>query len=196
LVSGSHAIGFLNLPGEGNTGISGGAWISAGQQDPDWILVSKPASEPNLARVVGAASGWLATSATSRWIGPGRSNGSPVVAAAGTYVYRIDIDLTGMTMAGYVEGRFLSDDTADIYLNGNYSHSWATSTSAQTWTDFEIDRGWIPGQMNFLEVVVQNPTDSVTGFRVEFTAAEPVPEPMTIAGLATGLALLSRRRRR
>ncbi|MCX7799486.1 MAG: PEP-CTERM sorting domain-containing protein [Fimbriimonadales bacterium] len=195
-VAGAHAIAFLNLPGEGNTGISGGAWIAAGQLDPDWINVSRPATEPNVPRVVGAASGWLATSATSRWIGPGRSNGVAVVAAAGTYVYRIDIDLGGMSTVGYLEGRLLSDNTANVYLNGDRTTSWATSTSAQTWTNFKIDKGWILGQMNFLEVVVQNSTDSVTGFRVEFTKAEPVPEPATLAGLAAGLALLARRRRR
>ncbi len=196
VAAGAHAIGFLNLPGEGNTGISGGAWIAGGSFDPDWINVSQPSSEPNLPRVVGAASGWLATSSTSRWIGPGRSNGVAVSAAPGTYVSKIEIDLSDMTTVGYLEGRILSDDVADVYLNGDRTTSWAHSTSAQTWTNFKIDKGWLLGQMNFLEVVVQNSTASTTGFRVEFTKAEPVPEPATIAGLAAGLALLARRRRR
>lgn len=194
-VAGARAIAFLDLPGEGNTGISGGAWIAAGQLDPDWINVSQPSSEPNVPRVVGAAAGWLPTSATSRWIGPGRSNGVAVTASSGVYVYRIDIDMSGMTTVGYLEGRLLSDNTANVYLNGDRTTSWATSASAETWTDFRIDRGWLLGQTNFLEVVVQNSTDSVTGFRVEFTKAEPVPEPATIAGLVAGLALLARRRR-
>jgi len=194
--AGAQAIGFLQLPGEGNTGISGGAWIPGGSFDPDWITVSQPSSEPNLPRVVGAVAGWLPTSATSRWIGPGRSNGVAVSAAAGTYVYKIEIDMTGMSTVGYLEGRILSDDVADVYLNGDRTTSWAHSTSAQDWTNFKIDKGWVLGQMNFLEVVVQNSTPSTTGFRVEFTKAEPVPEPATIAGLAAGLALLARRRRR
>jgi len=180
------------IPGLFNTGIgSNGVALANGATNTQWQLTQSadPASPgpgvvvvtDTLFPIVGTGP-WLASSATSKWVGP-KANQS-VGSAAGNYTYRITFDLTGLEPStAVISGRWTSDNTGpEVLLNGVTTGFTSDGNFAGFGNSFTISSGFIDG-LNTLDFVVNN-ADVVanpTAFRAEFTSgtAELQPPPGT-----------------
>ena len=178
------------LPGLFNTGLdSNGVALVNGAIDPHWRLVQSAdatAPGPNALVVTDTlfpivTGPWLASSVSSKWIGPmaNQSAGS----AAGDYRYRLTPDLTGLEPASAVITLRISSDnaTTDILLNGvstglSYDGNFTALSAVLT-----ISSGFVDGT-NTLDFVVNNAstTANPTAFRAELSGtADLLPPPGT-----------------
>ncbi len=179
------------IPGLYNSGVSdSNVTLANGTIDPHWRLVQRAdtaAVDPNVFVVTDTlfpivAGPWLASSATSKWIGPmaNQSAGS----AAGDYRYRLSFSLAGLEPStATITVRISSDNaTSEVLLNGvttglSYDGNFGALSSPLT-----INSGFIDGT-NTLDFVVNNAgtTANPTAFRVEFVSgtADTQPPPGT-----------------
>jgi hypothetical protein len=136
---------------------------------------------------------WMPNSSTSKWISPVQNGGSTGV-PNGNYIYKTTFDLTGLNPStAEIQGRLSSDDYVGSVLLNGVNTGITQTVSFQGWTNYSILNGFVSG-VNTLEFVADNGY-LLQGFRNEFTkaVAEPtsqnVPEPLTILGSATALAI-------
>lgn len=194
----------------GTSTLSAGCTLSANGDTSitGWTLQAKPAASTASLSARTATSGgapftgsykWLADNSTSTWLSP---SGSPDT--AGWYTYRLQFNLTAAQAAKTVliNGRFASDDEANMSLNGTAVDSIQYGFGAySSWRPFVIDNssGYNTG-VNTLDIQVRNRTTGVTGFsgaqvkgdgglRVEFSSVT-VPEGGEIVGLTMGLGMV------
>ena len=121
---------------------------------------------------------WLATSTSSKWIGPmgNQSTGN----LPGDYIYRITFDLTGLEPAtAAITGRWSSDNTGNAVLINGVATGLTFGGDFSTYSPtFTINSGFVAGQ-NTLDFVVNNAGTGAnpTAFRVELsgTANSTVP---------------------
>jgi len=141
-----------------------------GAADPHYRLVASADGDwggPDLWTVATPPVAWLANDDVSSWVAP--RPGAEVV-AAGVYVYRTEIDLTGFSPASVrVDGRFAAAESLlAIRLNDLDVAGIGADDAAAAWTAFSIASGFGAG-VNTLDFVVRS-GDSC-GLRVELSAA-------------------------
>ena len=162
---------FERIPGLFNTGVNDdGSIMFDGDWDLHYVLVvnpqvpayPEPVVQDSLAfPIVGGP--WVANSATSLWIGPDFNTSG---AAAGDYVYELEINLAGFDpTTAFITGRWATDNDAELLLNGLPS-GIVNSGNFDTLTPFRLDAGFLSG-INKLQFEVHNPELGYTGLRVE-----------------------------
>ena len=181
--------------------------LAAGTADPHYSLTTVPFGAPSIPLTMTPHPVWKSDAEggvspfLSRWIGP-FDNGT-TDAPAGLYVYHYTFDLTGYDASTVaVTGRWSSDNGATMKLNGTLTGNGTVEEAFRVWTPFSLPLGssFVSG-VNTLDFLVDNvgSTASPSGLRVEYltaTAADPVPEPFTMALAGGALAMAVRRRRK
>jgi hypothetical protein len=149
----------VNPPSQSGVWNTGGV----GPLAANFTVISAPAPiiTPTPAVLTTTPGAWLPNNAQSRWVSYTGNSGS---APPGVYVYRLTF-LVPCTNGASITGRFLSDDTARMYLNG--SPTAAFSASFSTWTPVNLTGPFVPG-LNTLDVYVTNAI-IWTGIRTELT---------------------------
>lgn len=168
-----------------------------------YTLAAAPAGAVTALRVATSANGfplppWLGDTASSAWIGPDSGGGNDLDGPVGRYTYRTVFDLSGLqAVTASIVGKWSADNSGlDIVLNGGSAGFIASGF--QSFYDFTLSRGFIDG-VNTLDFILRN-DGGPTGLRVDLTGSAdstPVPEPVSLAILASGLfvAGLLRRKR-
>ena len=185
------------IPGLFNTGVdNSGTPLPNGAVDPHWVLSTGPAGVPTAIAGDPIPPNWIPNTVSSRWVTP-FANGiaSP---GFGTYTYDLTFSLAGFNPAtAVITGDWSSDNTSNVLLNGSpiASHSGGGSAFL-SFDSFTASAGFLPG-LNTLTIQVNNfggPSGAhVTELRGD---AQLIPEPASVALIATGaIGLLSRRRR-
>lgn len=162
---------FGRIPGLYNTGVNDdGSVMFDGDWDLHYVLVvnpqvpayPEPVVQDSLAfPIVGGP--WVANSATSLWIGPDFNTSA---AAAGEYVYELEMDLAGFDPGtAFITGAWATDDDAELLLNG-LATGIVNTGNFGTLTPFRLDTGILSG-INKLQFRVQNTEVGYTGLRVE-----------------------------
>ena len=171
------------------TGMGPGGALADGVVDTHYMLSSADPDFPGPAAYVNnqdaLAVGWIADSATSKWISP-TAFGTDGHANA-EYDYTTTFDLTGLDAStAILQGMMSADDGTTIFLNGNpVSPLFGTFTSN---APFQINAGFVSG-LNMLTFAVQNYGSGPTGLNVAISGtAAPTPEPSSVALLGAGLA--------
>jgi hypothetical protein len=166
--------------------------------DPHWTLASGPLGNGTLTVVADNSaifSLWNANGPTARWVSP---IGDPTQnLPPGDYTFLTTFDLTGfLESTATLSGTYFADDTVtDILVNG-VSLGIGGGDFVNP-TSFTINCGiFCIAGVNTLEFVVTNnfTFDTPLGLKVDISGtADPdptaVPEPSTVAMLATGCAL-------
>ena len=126
---------------------------------------------------------WIPDDTRSQWIAP-NSNvqfGGPFCCASGLYDYRINFTTTLANEV--VSGRWATDNSGDLKLDGGATLS--SSGSFTSWTNFTFNvAGAGAHSLDFQVTNVSN----ASGLRVEFNGT---PEPDSMGLLATGLAAMA-----
>ena len=200
------------IPGLFNTGVDGsGAVLPAGTTDPHYTLIASddPAFPGPAAKVTDPPlpASWIANSSTSQWISPNPvqflDTGGPSGNTAGTFIYDLPFDLTGLNpKMATISGHWAADDVGLIFLNGVYVLGTTNLSGPTVLTSFSVPStaNFISG-VNHLDFVVVNSAAGSTGLRVEGLSGSspPIPEPSTVvlAGIGfVGLVVLRLRRGR
>jgi hypothetical protein len=131
---------------------------------------------------------WLASSATSKWIGPmaNQSTGNQ----AGDYKYRLTFSLAGLEPStAVITGRWTSDNGGpEVLINGQVTGATSDGNFVTFGNTFTINSGFIDGT-NTLDFVVNNAGTGAnpTAFRLEFTSgtADLQPPPGTPPSITT-----------
>ena len=176
-----------------NTGVDGtGALLPLHSVDPHYTLTtSADPNWPGPNAYVGhpRPGAWVGNTAASQWISP-RTN---VLArnTSGLYVYRKEFVLPATFSSAVIVGRWATDNSAEIHLNGVPTGITKPSTGFLALTPFSITSGFVPG-LNVLEFyVTAMPSswgqDFFTGLHVSdlagrvHTCEDPDPcEPPTV----------------
>lgn len=178
-----------------------------GAQDPNWTLIADPYEPSRAAVVIDPIPAtfpfdyWLPNPYSptplppSKWIGPGLDyppTGGLATNLAGLYSYAASFALPSWAAGTYLDVYFLSDNPADVFLNGTkVGTNWPAGpgyADFQQWTWLHLTSGFLSG-LNVLQIDVTNlvqATGNPTGVRVE-TAGAYVPEPGSMLLLGTGL---------
>ena len=182
------------IPGLFNTGVNeSGAPLPNSSVDPHYRLAqSADATSPGPNAIVVldtlfpiVAGPWLATSPTSKWIGPKADQS--VGSAFGNYTYRISFDLAGLDPStAVITGRWSSDNGGvDILINGVSTGITGDGNFGTFTPQFAISSGFAGGS-NALDFIVNNASTTVnpTGFRAEISGtAELLAPPGTPASI-------------
>jgi PEP-CTERM motif len=210
IVGATKRVEAVPIMGLFNTGVDGtGTVLPAGTIDPHYTLIHSddPAFPSPAATVTDQPlpGSWIADSSTSQWISPNPiqflATGAPQGNAAGTFIYDMPFDLTGINSAlATISGSWAVDDIGLIYLNGVYVGGTTNLSGPGVLTPFTVPTGSsFTSGINHLDFVVVNAAIGSTGLRVEgLSGSGPsIPEPSTVvlAGLGfIGLAGLRLRR--
>lgn len=173
-----------------NTGVdANGVTVADGAVDQHYELITS--ADPNFpgpdARVVNSTGypmgSWILNDANSKWIAPrsdaGQSN------ASGVYVYETTFTLPAGMTAASINGRWLTDNSAELRLNGVPTGDTKPVNGFSLWTNFSITSGFVAG-LNTLEFVVtavpsSQGFDFPTGLRVELQGRVQFCEPHCVA---------------
>ncbi|MEX2553072.1 MAG: SdrD B-like domain-containing protein [Actinomycetota bacterium] len=159
-----------------NTAVDGtGTVLPDGAVDPHYAMVVS--ADPNFpgpdARVVNSTGypmgSWILNDANSKWIAPRQDAGN--ANASGEYIYEKTFTLPAGTVSANISGRWLTDNRAELRLNGVPTGDTKPANGFSMWTNFNITSGFVPG-VNTLEFVVTALSSSwgadfPTGLRVE-----------------------------
>jgi hypothetical protein len=213
-----------------STGVApSGLALGDGAADPHYVLTASPGGFYPVAAPITVATaslppGWVANTATSRWINPTGLAGTPADwAPGGTYVYSTTFSLAGfIPSTTTISLGWAADDNAVgastppydyIAVNGFPVAGTGTGTPPGSHMGLHPEilgptLPWLPG-INTIDFIIAN-TDSdpgpgltgPTGLHVHILTAEAdlIPEPSSLmlaaCGLASIVALAWRRRRR
>ena len=115
---------------------------------------------------------WLANgaSADSQWISASRDD--IYIPASGTYVFRQEFTLPQGFTGASISGRWMSDNAAEIHLNGVPTGQTTPAGGYTAWTPFALQSGFVEG-INTLDFVVESLSvfgaTSYSGVRVEMS---------------------------
>jgi hypothetical protein len=194
-----------------------GIGVSAGSQDPNWVLVSDPGGAVGTSPYVTdgstfpvgtfpfSSSGWFkdgSFGSDSKWLSPAANETTSN--AAGEYVYTQTFSLTGFDPSSVViDGEWSADNYGEILINGvpvtGVTDGDITNAAGQfhAFTSFVLnssDAGFTTGVNTITFEAFNTTTGSpdVTGFNVdiESDSATAVPEPASIGLMGLGLAAL------
>jgi len=180
---------------------------SAAASDPHYTLIAAPApvltnNPTGKVNATDPAGPWLANNVASQWITPqqfasppsypGDPAGWPDSAPSpGTYRYKTTFTVApGQVPYLEIAGRWATDNTGTLYLNGNLVSTSPTFTS---WTNFILSSGFVAGNNTLWFDVVNTTTlttGNPTGLRAEFLSAA-VPEPASLVGWGLILGAVS-----
>jgi len=159
-----------------NTGVDdASAALPDGSTDPHYTIIVNPDSASGSAIVEDSTvfpivSGpWVANNDHSKWVGPRMetSGAAGGTGAAGDYVYRTTLDLTGFDpMATLVTGVWATDNEGiDILING-ISTGQPNPSQFTVFTPFVINSGFQSG-VNTIDFKLNNSALGYTGLRVD-----------------------------
>ncbi|MCL4178047.1 MAG: immunoglobulin domain-containing protein [Verrucomicrobia bacterium] len=187
---------FERVPGLFNTGVDdAGAVTFDGDLDYHYVLVVNPDNEwpePTVQESTAfpiSDGTWVRSSDRSAWVGPQFNTSG---AAAGDYVYELEINLAGFDPTTvFITGRWASDNNAVLLLNG--LPTGITSTSMAALVPFRLEAGFLSG-INKLQFKVSNDGLGYTGLRVEdlrggARTGTAVADPRIVTAPVGGLAL-------
>ena len=219
----------MTIPGLFNTGVDdSGAPLAAGAADNHYKLIASddplfpvpphppatpPIGIPSKVTDSPLPGTWTANTgvpSASQWISPNaqqtpQDNNLPVGNAAGTYIYELTVDLTGLNpQTVSISGLWAVDNIGLIDLNvgtpgGGYIPGTTNHGGASGYTPFTIPAGspFVAG-LNKIDFVVITGAAGPTGMHVDNLAG--IPEPSSVALATIGgvglLAMQYRRRRR
>jgi hypothetical protein len=170
----AHLTVYEPIPDLYNTGVDNNrVGLADNSIDPHYQLIVNPDTGTNNAIVEDSTvfpistGTWMVDTATSRWIGPEfNTTGS----AAGDYVYRTVIDLTGRDPSTLIiNGQWATDNNGnDIQVNGHSTGNQKSLTFAG-YTTFDIHgtNGLFVAGTNNIDFLVNNSGVGYTGLRVE-----------------------------
>jgi len=187
-----------------NTGVdNNGVLLPDGSVDPHYTVAPPGSSLSGTAYVVLQTAyplgggPWVPDGPNSKWIDPFSATPGASI-PAGLYTYTTTFDLTGLIPGTAVlTGQWMTDNNGvEIILNASVFSITTPFTSFQgPFSPFTITSGFVSG-VNTLQFVI-NEDGAWTGFRGELSGtATPVPEPGSLALLATGLVFVGSRLRR
>lgn len=171
-----------------NTGVDdSGAALADGATDPHYSIIVNPDSASQIpivedSTVFPIVSGpWVANNDRSKWIGPRfeTSGAAGGAGAAGDYMYRTTLDLTGYDhTSAHVSGMWATDNEGiDIFING-VSTGQGNPNQFTVLTRFVISSGFQPG-VNTIDFKLNNSAVGYTGLRIDQVRAIGVPRPNT-----------------
>lgn len=188
------------VPGLYNTGVDNSGTVLPQLSLEPHYTVSGPASIAYVVPPVYNASlgwAWEAAPAGSTWIGPNSTANTTSPDPVGIYHYSLQFDLTGFDVARLaISGSWMADNTAELFLNGNYTGFSKDGYGYKYLDEFTLNAGFLPG-LNSLEFRVLNEDigPNPTGLVVAGLTATLVPEPSSMAILLIGLSSLYLRKR-
>ncbi len=190
------------IPGLKPTGVSSGILstvLPAFAVDPHYTLIQALGGfGPNAFVASPRPASWVANQPFSEWISPDGIN-TPLL--SGLYVYQLQFDLTGLDPStASISGLWTADDNSRVVLNGNFGAGIIQTTTFSQFDSFAFNSGFVPG-INTLDFRVGNAffpginLGGPSGLHVtQLTgAAEPIPEPGSLALLALGVNSLLKR---
>jgi hypothetical protein len=168
------------IPGLFSTGVGANRLpLSEDQVDPHYVwLPNGPSIQPSFPAYATTAAGgfpippWVPDDRASAWISGGTDTIMPGLTS---FVAQIRFDLTGFDPAtARIAGKWAADNRGtDIILNGASVVGTSMSPGFDTWTEFRINSGFVPGT-NVLRFVIFNEPDisqpdlrNPAGLRVE-----------------------------
>jgi hypothetical protein len=210
------------------TGVDGsGNALAAGSVDPHWTVAGGPnafvgqgatVSEASTISMPGGwpftAGGWIAPSVlapVAQWIAPTPDLFSMSESADTEFDYSTTFSLTGLQLNTVeLKGFFAADNqTLGLYLNGvlipgTTQPGTPANFEFNTLSPFDVTSGFVGGvntlSLHTLNANTGNPNPSGGILQVSGTGIAAIPEPGTLAVVASGLTLLGmvhkRRRRR
>jgi hypothetical protein len=155
-----------------------GTALADGLSDPHWSMWIS--FDPNFpgpdAIVVNSGSGifgaWMPNDSNSKWIGA-RYDPFAVGNPSGGYAFRTFFNIPAGTTAANITGRWISAPGSQIFLNLNYTGHAKPNHSYGSWSQFNINSGFVPG-LNSLAVAVLNDFNWSVGVRVELSGTATV----------------------
>ncbi len=165
-------------------------WTGAEAIGPDPVVATSAGGFP-----IGP---WLGDSATSAWITPSEDTEGPGdTIGARLYIYKTLFTTPGDGPVNFAGIHAADNSVVAFLVDGKPGNFTTASFAVPQPFDISVDVVGTEHSMIFLlqNGAAENPPNGPTGLRVEFTTAEFVPEPTSLALLAFGgLGLLWRRR--
>ena len=141
--------------------------VPIGNPDPNWRITVDPSGGgvPRLATTANwAGLGWSPPMPGTNWI----SISDTASATTGTYVFEHEFFIDSLCVCPSLRICIMVDDTANIYLNGNFIGTWASQHNIKTFNHTHtITAPFIIDDWNTLSVEVINNPANYTGINIK-----------------------------
>ncbi len=151
--------------------------VPIGSPDPNWEVTVVPAGATGLGQAKTAnwvGLGWAPPMPGTNWIS---IDDPPNALVVGTYVFEHDFFIDSLCICPSLRICIMVDDTANIYLNGNFIGT-AFSQHSITTFNHTVLSDFIIGGFNILKVEVINDPANYTGFNLKgWVCCSSFPNP-------------------